>query len=468
MLSWYLQILVEGHLGSDPILHEAAMNKIGTLGDLATGVFEVVLVGMCMGCGIWLEDYRLVGIILSGGVLGISIAMLLLSLSLVAQYGPTLVDKSGEDLAADLRRESITSIASNAPNNQEAWREVSKYFATRVEYFMGDSLLTNVCTLSMVSSCFEYLFDGPVSTFSPSHSLFLLSLLRNSGYLPQQRCLVLVVFLSTPGTEFRLIQCSLPSGQVTLARAALSHTQHGLCGGAVDFILMQAFLLQLLYLLGGSVYFSIIMRMHPGTYYGKVFPVVSVAFMLTTVTPWLPVPEIAAAAIISTVTVVSYYLSIYNSYMLSGASRAEYFGFVQGLYSIAGMTCLHWHTMNGPRVQRREGRSFSWHRLSVHRPPHSVYVVAFVLFRGALLLQLVWLASCLPSFKYSMPVKVFSWLWPSSWQPGASSSPSTCGPGSSQSLHDHQQGDSLCNLHKTGVYHHNNGMVHSLFGHMTL
>lgn len=105
---------------------------------------------------------------------------------------------------------------------------------------------------------------------------------------------------------------STVTSQVTLARAALSHTEHGLCGGAVDFILMQAFLLQLLYLLGGSVYFSLIMSMHPGTYYGKVFPAVSICFMLATVTPWLPVPEVAAAAIISTVTVVSYYLSIYN------------------------------------------------------------------------------------------------------------------------------------------------------------
>lgn len=62
------QVLVEGHLGSDPVLHEAAMNKIGTLGDLSTGVAEVVLVGICMGCGLWLEDYRLVGIVLSGGM----------------------------------------------------------------------------------------------------------------------------------------------------------------------------------------------------------------------------------------------------------------------------------------------------------------------------------------------------------------------------------------------------------------
>jgi len=34
------------------------MNKIGTLGDLGTGVFEVVLIGVCMGCGMWLEDYQ--------------------------------------------------------------------------------------------------------------------------------------------------------------------------------------------------------------------------------------------------------------------------------------------------------------------------------------------------------------------------------------------------------------------------
>jgi len=82
-----------------------------------------------------------------------------------------LSTKCGEDLAADLRRESITSIASNAPNNQEAFREVWKYFESRIEYFRGSVLLTNVCTLSMVSSCFEYLFDGPVRQSSPLPSL---------------------------------------------------------------------------------------------------------------------------------------------------------------------------------------------------------------------------------------------------------------------------------------------------------
>lgn len=56
-------------------------------------------------------------------------------------------------------------------------------------------------------------------------------------------------------------------------------------------------------------------------------------------------------------------------------------------------------------------------------------------------LPLAWRGSCLPSCKYSMPANGSSWLWPSSWQPGASFSPSTCGLGSLQGLHDLRQGD---------------------------
>ncbi|GJP30769.1 hypothetical protein CLOM_g6291 [Closterium sp. NIES-68] len=135
----------------------------------------------------------------------------------------------------------------------------------------------------MVSSCFEYMFDGPI----------------------------------------------------TLTRAALSTTKHGLCGGAVDFIILQGLILQLLYLVGGVAYFTFIMKLHPSHYYGKIFPGMSIVFMIACGLQFIPMPEMVAAVTISTVTVLSYYMSIYNSYMLSGASRAELFGFVQAVYSAA-------------------------------------------------------------------------------------------------------------------------------------
>jgi hypothetical protein len=123
-------------------------------------------------------------------------------------------------------------------------------------------------------------------------------------------------------------------GPVALTRATLVQTEHGLCHGTVDFILVQTVILQIMYLAGGAVYFLGIMRLHPAVYYGSVYPLASALFMGGTVLQFFPMPAVASAVVISMMTVMAYYVSIYNTYVLSGSSKAEYFGFVQAIYSL--------------------------------------------------------------------------------------------------------------------------------------
>ena len=350
------------------------MNRIGTLGDIATEVYEIALMFAALASALWLSDYSATSAIINAGTIATCLFILGPTVLLVMEYGSTL--PVGEDdievhrgeigeirvrhcprrslsgtgdmhaaadgssghshvsptgstgdaasaspppasaalgMAYQASRTGLTcdsiggvTVQGVTPHTPEAdvsaartsggglqwlgtgsiaagFRDLSAFFLDRVRYLCGNPILVNCICLSMVSSCFEYMFDGPV----------------------------------------------------TLTRAMLSKSNHGECGGAVDFLLLQGLFLQLLYLAGGLVYFKLIMRLHPAGYYGSVFPVMSVVFMVATVAQFISLGETAAAFTISAITVTSYYMSIYNSYVLSGASRVDMFGFVQGVYSVA-------------------------------------------------------------------------------------------------------------------------------------
>jgi len=121
-----------------------------------------------------------------------------------------------------------------------------------------------------------------------------------------------------------------------------AHRPNTFCHGSLDFMLAQAAILQVVYLVVGGFYFTVIMKRTPLTYFGLAFPVMVAVVVAICVPLLFNVPTIPAAVLVSFSTVIPYYLNCYVFYCLYSSVKQEHYGFTQGLYGYVSQYCtLH-------------------------------------------------------------------------------------------------------------------------------
>lgn len=135
--------------GSSILVHEQVLNRIGTLGDLATETYEIGVLIAALIAGVWFGNYQLVSWILYSAVLFISGTVFTLAVSLWYSHG-RLIHTTPEE--ADLKLPFARPVRGGLGRGLG---EVWDWFGTRLSYFFSSSILTNCVMLSMVSSCFE-------------------------------------------------------------------------------------------------------------------------------------------------------------------------------------------------------------------------------------------------------------------------------------------------------------------------
>jgi len=74
------------------------------------------------------------------------------------------------------------------------------------------------------------------------------------------------------------------------------------------------------------------MRCSPRWYYAIVFPCIAACVGVLTIALYIPLPAIAALIFVSVCTVVPYYVTSFNTYVLTSAIDERYYGFINGLY----------------------------------------------------------------------------------------------------------------------------------------
>ncbi|GBG60594.1 hypothetical protein CBR_g8615 [Chara braunii] len=403
----------EEAMSSVALLHERALNKLGTFGDLASEVFEVLLLLLAAAAARAWTDYALVAHTLDGGVFLISLAMLLLSLSLLTSSPSSSPSSSFLSPSSSLSSPSPSSSCSAGLCSCPPSPHICHVSSDQLQPCSGPA---SKSALGTPPQQYAQLPRSPSTSRSDDCSLPLSSstnlrkplLTKPSQPSSQARChhhrhhhgescaqepveptfevdmeqgnsssalcagmasvawflrVRLTYIFSSSGCLFHctamgmLSVCftSMFDGPITLATATITQHPHGICDGAVDFILIQTLILQLTYFLGGAVYYMTIMKMHPATYYRKFYPFACVLFLLSTALQVFPMSDLARAVLLSVTTVVSYYSSVYNSYVLFGLCTAPYFGFVQSFYSVmvglGGLVPSVLQFMNSTRYQ---------------------------------------------------------------------------------------------------------------------
>jgi len=121
-----------------------------------------------------------------------------------------------------------------------------------------------------------------------------------------------------------------------------NNTLNNFCGGSLTNLIFASTLDNIGYTIGVVVYFLVLIRMKPSTFYSFAFPYTSLFLWGLVAALWFVgfMPPRAVYLLIAIGNVVPYYLEQYNFYFWTANIEAKHFGFFYAIYDL-GHSFLH-------------------------------------------------------------------------------------------------------------------------------
>jgi len=102
-------------------------------------------------------------------------------------------------------------------------------------------------------------------------------------------------------------------------------------------LLQQSLLLLIMNFVAGLLYAATLMRLRAYNYFRLALPISLLLMALITLSLFFTLPTIVVLSLVGFNTVLPYYLSCYNFYVLTSATDEKYYGFVHGIATYASV-----------------------------------------------------------------------------------------------------------------------------------